>query len=103
MQQYDLFNPPSYHNTPNLTGPKLIEKESRAKSQEEKILEFFRRNRQPYTPFQVQSKLMPQAPITSIRRAITNLTKRGCLKKTAHQVEELYGTVNYLWVYWDSK
>ncbi len=103
MKQYDLFNPPSYHNTPNMTGAKLIEKEISAKTQEEKILDFFRRNRTAHTPFHVQRKLMPNVPITSIRRAITNLTKQGYLRKTRLQVEEVYGTVNYTWMYWDSK
>lgn len=36
-------------------------------------------------------------PITSIRRAMTNLTEKGYIFKTNHQRTSLYGKPEYIW------
>lgn len=52
------------------------------------------------TPFQVLDKfekIHPRVPITSIRRAITNLTDKGILQQTAGFKMERYGKTNKIW------
>ena len=52
------------------------------------------------TPAQVSSyydDYYGPAPLTSIRRAMTTLTKDGKLIKTDKQVPGIYGTPNYKW------
>lgn len=52
------------------------------------------------TPFQVHDqfeKIHPRVPITSIRRAITDLTDKGILQQTAFSKMERYGKFNHLW------
>ena len=72
--------------------------EDRAISQEEKILTWFREH--PHieaTPFNIQQWCMPTSPITSVRRAMSNLTRDGKLEKMDKKVIEVYGISNYLW------
>jgi len=45
----------------------------------------------------VQDVALPNSPITSVRRVITNLTGEGVLRKTDHQKEGPYGDPNYTW------
>lgn len=89
----------TFYNTTNLTGDNLKDSHERAKTQDEKIIEFFRRYPDVnYTPFEVQERLkMWQTPITSIRRSITNLTDTGLLEKTDIQRQGMYGKANYAW------
>ena len=85
-----------WHNT---TDEKQLDQlEARAGKQEDTILMFFKQNySKSFTPFEVHRKVCRQAPITSIRRAITNLTKEGKLVKTREQTVERYGISNYRW------
>ena len=72
--------------------------EDRAISQEDKILTWFREH--PHieaTPFNIQQWCMPTSPITSVRRAMSNLTRDGKLEKMDKKVIEVYGISNYLW------
>ena len=89
----------SYFNTTDSTGATLAKYEHKAKSQEELIYEYFlSRPGMQYAPSQVQRHLnLTAAPITSIRRAITNLTSANLLTKTAHQVAGPYGHPEYCW------
>ncbi len=89
----------SYYNTNGLKGRGLFDSEQRAKTQEDIILEIFR-NISDATPFEVQEILAIGGkvyPITSIRRAITNLTKGGKLRKTNIRRIGEYGQMNYAW------
>ncbi len=49
------------------------------------------------TPFQIRDRVLPEAPITSARRAITNLATAGVLVKTGKKRGERLGRRNYLW------
>ena len=72
--------------------------DAQAKSQEEIILAFFRER--PWiglTPHAVQEAVLPDAPITSVRRAITTLAYKDLLEKTEAMVAEKLGKPNYLW------
>lgn len=90
-----------YYNTNHEEGTELLESESKAQTQEELILEYFQFNPGlQLTPFGVKSKLdwlFHHVPITSIRRAMTNLTKAGYLMKTNFKETGKYGKKNYLW------
>ncbi len=90
---------PDFYNTIGEQGEELENSRNNAKSQEEKILHFFRfQHRYSYlTPFEVQYYVMPSVPITSVRRAMTNLTKKGYLRKMATQKRERWGKYNYTW------
>jgi hypothetical protein len=71
-----------------------------AETQEKKIERFFFRNPTGrYTPFEVQRILFDEnTPITSIRRALTDLTVAGVLVKDEdHQKREKYGAHNCTW------
>lgn len=89
----------SYHNTTGAHGDQLRIYSHNAKSQQEIILGLF----QSYvkmTPSLVHKRMEEighSAPITSIRRAITNLTKAGMLIKTEQQVRGPWKHPEYIW------
>jgi hypothetical protein len=88
----------TYHNTLDLRGPLLDIAKIKARSQQEIILEYFTQCHDVWlTPFEVQTRVLPQAPITSVRRSMTNLTKAGKLRKTHVKVQEKLGAPNHKW------
>jgi hypothetical protein len=87
-----------YYNTTGSAGALLVEREVNAKTQQELILEFFARvPGMQYSPSQVQQRLGLKCPLTSVRRAITNLTTDGKLRKTSKQIDGPYGHAEYTW------
>lgn len=90
----------SYYNTTHSSGADLQKFEIKAQSQEEQI-EIWLSTKRHATPSQVQNGLMPLVPITSIRRAMTNLTHAGKLEKTERQIQGPYGRPEYVWAYVD--
>lgn len=87
-----------FHNTINETGERLTELKENAKSQQEKILKYFYQNSiYCFTPFEVQAAILQNTPITSVRRAMTNLTTQGHLIKDNLQKVEKYGVKNNYW------
>lgn len=78
----------TFHNTTGETGETLKTSEEKAKTQDEAVLEFFQKNPDYYlSPDDVHKALcvpLNNPPLTSIRRAISNLTKAGKLIKTNH-------------------
>ena len=99
----------AYHNTTNEDGPQLARFQKHAKTQEAQILKVFRdawvKNKgSTLSPSQVYDRLWynrdtKQASylLTSIRRAITDLTKEGYLVKTDKKIKGPYGRPEYLW------
>ena len=88
----------TYYNTTNVQGDLLAEYKSKAKTQNEKIEELFRtRRRFLMTPSFVQKTILPNAPVTSIRRAMTNLTELGHLEKTDKTFKGPYGRPEHAW------
>jgi hypothetical protein len=88
----------SYYNTTHSKHPQLTCFETKAKSQEEKILEWFVMYDQPGSPSQLCRLIYHNAvPLTSIRRAMTNLTNHGKLVKTNKQIRSPYGRPEYQW------
>lgn len=95
MNQLDLF-----YNTVPLKGQELKEARSRMARQEEKILAIFKKHRYTsLTPVDVHRYMGGNSvcPITSVRRAITNLTTHGKLVMTGEKRMGLYGMVNNCW------
>ena len=87
-----------YYNTNDETGTTLQQSRGNAKTQEGIILEFFTNNPNlQLSPFEISDTLELNAPITSIRRAMTNLTLEGKLKKTDVKVIGPYGKNVHTW------
>lgn len=90
--------PQSWHNTTDERN--ITELNAKAESQEDKVLTYFReRPTRAFTPFEVQKIVLPNCPITSVRRAITNLTNKGELRKLPYKKTEKYGVSNFQWMY----
>jgi len=94
----------SYYNTTHVVGSQKAQYQSQAAAQEVYILKFFKaRPAQLFTPSDVLDYLVTvlgsTAPITSVRRAITNLTSAGALLKTKHQKTGPYNRPEYCWMY----
>lgn len=88
---------PHYHNTVNAKEPILSKREAQAKTQADRILEHFKKVKVPMAPSEVWADIFYGVPLTSIRRAMSNLTRDGKLEKTERQVKGLYGHPEYLW------
>ena len=89
----------SYFNTTAAEGACLVSYKIKAKSQQQLILEYFQALPGiKKSPSQVQRSLnLKGVPLTSIRRALSNLTEQRCLRKTDHQVEGPYGRPEHTW------
>lgn len=88
-----MFYTRSFHNSTNESGQQLLRFERKAADQETRIAEFFVRNaHRDFTPSEVWAILFDgTAPITSVRRAMTNLHQRGIIFKTDEQRDGPYG------------
>jgi hypothetical protein len=88
-----------YHNKGGVNEPAqmLIDFEALAAKQDDEVLDYFRSMNCPLSPSQVWVGLHHNAPITSIRRAITNLTNEGSLMKTAIRVKGPYNRNETCW------
>ena len=95
----------SYYNTLNETTEIKLNSEKKARKQEDLIFSIFRHFvNKPMTPTEIWEKTglrENNVPLTSIRRAITNLEKQGKIIKTDQQRDGMYGKKNYCWVYKD--
>lgn len=95
----------SYHNTTNESGTTLKNNFAKSKSQEEEIINVFifekgisikKETNLGFSPSELYDGLETY-PITSIRRALTNLTKQGKLIKTDEKRIGMYGRSEYVW------
>jgi len=94
----------SFFNTIGLSGEQLGSAEAQAKTQEQKVAQFIRENsREWHTPTSVWRELFRESiPLTSVRRAMTNLTDAGELAKSSHATfSGLYGKPQHAWRYSD--
>ncbi|MFZ7166530.1 MAG: hypothetical protein ACO1G5_03190 [Bacteroidota bacterium] len=91
----------AYHNTTNLKGNDLSVAKEKELNQTEIIFMFFKDNpKMAFTPAEVMSELEEVGydyPLTSVRRAITDLTKIGKLKQLEIVRLGIYGRVNFCW------
>ena len=90
-----------YYNTTNLAGVELMQEHQNSKTQDGRIILFFQSNQSKlFTPFDVLDRVFNNAiPITSVRRSITNLEKKGSLLKCFEQRVGIYGKKNYCWTF----
>lgn len=81
----------NYYNTTDQRGDVLLKYHSKAKSQEDFILGIFQ-TRGSMSASEV-FKQMPSnyVPITSVRRAMTNLKTEGKIRITNRRVKGMYG------------
>ena len=90
----------SYFNTTNESGTTLKNNVAKAKSQEVNLYNLIKRYdcfiECGITPSQAYN-IQVNYPITSIRRALTNLTKQGKLIKTNEKRIGMYGRSEYVW------
>tara|TARA_R100001463_G_scaffold1619_1_gene7053 strand:+ start:1486 stop:1785 length:300 start_codon:yes stop_codon:yes gene_type:complete len=86
----------SYYNTTNIKGDELKTSQNKAVSQENKIFDLF--TEQVWmSPSDAYHEFDARFPITSIRRAFSNLTKQGKIYKTSEKELGLYGRLEHLW------
>jgi hypothetical protein len=88
MTQPTLFEqleviPDKYYNTTNMSGDDLKEHKFRAKGLNRRVLNFFKAHSyENFTAWEVHKAIgINSAPITSIRRSMTDLTDMGYLVK----------------------
>jgi predicted ArsR family transcriptional regulator len=86
----------TYFNTTGQSGDTLKEYKFKAESQEVRILGHFKRAGKQ-SPSQVWLALLGIGPLTSVRRAITNLQDAGTLTKTDLQRKGMYGRPEGIW------
>lgn len=89
---------PCFHNTTRERGQMLLNFQAVAKRQEQAVLNFFIINMGDWTPSEIFLALPElNCPITSIRRAICNLTESNKLRKTEIKRIGMYKRPEYAW------
>ena len=94
----------SYYNTTSLKGEELKTSESKALTQDEEVLRLFKTfDALTLTPERLHKYLQDtnpkyaNVPITSTRRAFSNLKNRGLIEKTETMVKGNYGKPVNTW------
>ncbi len=94
----------SYFNTTNLKGEELKKSESKALTQDEEVLRLFKTfDALTLTPERLHKHLQDtnpkyaNTPLTSTRRAFSNLKNRGLIEKTETMVRGNYGRKVCVW------
>ena len=85
-----------YYNTNKERGSKLRSSRAKVNKQEKVILNVFNGSNK-LSPEEVLRFSGLNAPLTSIRRAITNLTDKGLLRKTDTMKKGMYGKMVHTW------
>lgn len=85
----------SYFNTTNESGKQLEIFNESAKNQEEQILNLMKIYKK-LSPSDV-NKYFTNYPLTSVRRALTNLSNQGKLIKTNEKKIGIYGRDEFIW------
>ena len=87
----------AFYQTIDQTDSALKESHRKIRKQEDLIYSLFVKCNQPLSPSMVLSQSGLNCPITSIRRAMTDLCKAGRIVKTDRQVKGMYGKAEHLW------
>ena len=94
----------SFHTRGSLTTAReRAHGERKAREQEERVLAFFRANQGAWSPSQVHQRVFSdRVPLTSVRRAMTNLSDADRyptppLRKTEERVDGPFGRPEHLW------
>lgn len=94
MTQPELDFTNAYFNTTNEKGDTLKKYKEIAGEQERMILYWFQKYK-TLSPSEIQ--LPSLCPLTSIRRAISNLTAAGYIRKTDKKNKGRYNRDEYIW------
>jgi Fe2+ or Zn2+ uptake regulation protein len=98
IQLNNLFK--SFFNTTHEVE-KLPEYNSKAQTQNERVLKILTEAKTHLTPFEILARYCAyyksSTPITSIRRSLTVLTKKEKLEKVDIKKNGNYGRANYQW------
>lgn len=97
-----LTRPSHHHRRPILgqalsAASEIASGERKAREQESAVLAFYRANPGAWGPSQVYRRMGCRWPITSVRRAITNLTTSGHLRITMSRSMGMFGRMEHLW------
>ena len=88
----------SYYNTNKEQGNELKKSEQKAATQEHVILKLYKMNGGSLSASQAWSYYGPvAAPLTSIRRAISNLVSQGYLVRTERMTMGMYGKQEHIY------
>jgi len=90
----------TYYNTTNLKGEELAAAQAQARTQEQDVYEILFLSSRPLGASEVMERLNhfnKRPPITSVRRAISNLKKSGQVERADHQTIGPYGRREYAW------
>jgi len=86
-----------FHNTLGLTGRQLVAASRVARGQEAAVLDVFHAAGRPLSPSEVHARMPGRVLLTSVRRAISNLTNAGALVKLDQTVPGPYSMPEHLW------
>lgn len=88
-----------YYNTTHQSGSVLSRFADKTESQEKDILLLFHTHKalSPSQAFHLLHSIQNRILLTSVRRAITNLTDQGCLSKSSTQIPGMHGRPEYVW------
>ena len=88
-----------FHNTIDASGATLENHIATTVVQNDRILEIFKKSKgKPLTPREVWRIDKKATELTSVRRAINNLTMIGLLKKSEFKKVETAGAQNFCWI-----
>lgn len=94
----------NFHNSVELEQQQYCAADVKAYTQDQRVLQFFQQHpAQDFTPAEVYAAMQAAGsingltPITSIRRAMCNLTAAKYLVKTQNKRTGIYGMVNFAW------
>lgn len=88
----------SFYNTTNEKDSVLKEYTRKAETQEQIVLNLFRKSRNGLTASEVFRQFPNRnVPLTSVRRAISNLCEERKLEKTTHKREGIYGRKEFVY------
>src|SRR5688572_7324319 len=99
--QLEVFGMNSYHNTTGERREKvLMERERKCRRENGAILDYFKaHSMESFTPYQIWNIFGRKQQITSVRRAITDLTKDGWLMTTGEMRPGGFGVNVNCWQY----
>ncbi len=87
----------AYHNTLDAGGATLSIYKAKAEGQDALVLEFMQHNRRvEFNCEDISRHVLPRAPMTSARRALSNLFRDGYIINTG-KVKGHYNRPVYLW------
>lgn len=90
----------TYWNTNREEADTLKNSKAKAATQQDTILEFFKDNPlQAYSPEEVHEQTGLNCPLTSVRRAMSNLKGEGLILKTDLMVMGSYGKYTHAYAY----